>query len=54
MTRAVTVPLVLAVLTALVAFVVASGVSPGEERKTRPPVGEVRIEKVLDVQLPEV
>jgi len=53
-TRALTFSLIVVSTASVLALLVASALSPGVETKTRLPYGEVRVEKVLDLQLPEV
>lgn len=54
MTRVITIPLLVASVVVCVSLLVAGMVSPGVGDRARPPLGDVRIEKIVDFQLPEV
>ncbi len=44
--------IVAATVVAVVTLVLASVMTTGRSERTRPPLGEVRIEKIVDFQLP--
>lgn len=52
MTRAQLLRIAAATLVAVVMLVLASVLTVGGSERARPPLGEVRIEKIVDFQLP--
>ncbi|MBX9470626.1 hypothetical protein [Microcella sp.] len=54
MSRAQLLRIAAATLVAVVLLVLASVAIVGGPERARPPLGDVRIEKILDFQLPEV